>query len=69
MGDMNQSLKRKYIKKQGDLKKVMRGEELEETKNFFQLMVGDLKKDNPEHRNGHTEHQPLKSLDNFQDKK
>ena len=35
MTDMNQNLKRKYIKKSLDYKRVLRGENAEEPKNFF----------------------------------
>ncbi|CDW82632.1 UNKNOWN [Stylonychia lemnae] len=45
MSDMNQSLKRKYIKKNVDYKKALRGENVDEPKNFFQQLVFDIKKD------------------------
>ena len=32
---MNQNLKRKFIKKNVDYKKVLRGEDVDEPKNFF----------------------------------
>ena len=35
-GDQNQALKRKYIKKQVDYKRVLRGEEIDEPQNFLQ---------------------------------
>ena len=36
MSDLNQNLKRKYIKKQLSYKKVCRGEHVDEANNFFQ---------------------------------
>lgn len=35
MSDMNQNLKRKYIKKNVDYKKALRGENIDEPQNFF----------------------------------
>jgi hypothetical protein len=35
MSDMNQNLKRKYIKKNVEYKKVLKGEAIEEPRNFF----------------------------------
>lgn len=43
--DQNQALKRKYIKKQLDYKRVCRGKEIEEPNNFLEQMIKDLKKD------------------------
>ena len=45
MSDMNQSLKRKYIKKNLDYRKVIKGEEIDEPTNFFQQYVLDIKRD------------------------
>jgi len=43
-GDQNQALKRKYIKKQVDYKRVLRGEEIDEPQNFLQQMINDIKR-------------------------
>lgn len=43
--DQNQALKRKYIKKQLDYKRVCRGKEIEEPNNFLEQMIKDIKKD------------------------
>ncbi len=42
---MNQNLKRKFVKKNLDLKRVHRGEEIDEPKNFFEQLIYDIKKD------------------------
>ena len=42
--DLNQQLKRKYIKKQTDYKRVLKGEPLEEPTNLLEQMLLDIKK-------------------------
>lgn len=42
--DTNQSLKRKYIKKQLDFKRVCKGHPIEEPNNFLEQMILDIKK-------------------------
>jgi len=44
LSDTNHNLKRKYIKKQLDYKRVQRGEPLEEPTNFLEQMILDIKK-------------------------
>lgn len=45
MQDLNQNLKRKYIKKNVDYKKVLRGEFVDAPQNFFQQFVLNIKSD------------------------
>jgi hypothetical protein len=48
---MNQNLKRKYIKKCLDYKRVLRGEEIDEPQNFLQQMINDIKRGMEEKKN------------------
>lgn len=43
--DMNQNLKRKYIRKNADYRRALKGEAIDEPKNFFQQLVFDIKRD------------------------